>query len=208
LVLFICCINYRLGERENKEMDKEYLIQQLDNIENAMLVNRMKVVHIVLENKELFDHLLKIAFEINNKTSIKAAWILELVCNKKLDLLAPHLTYFTENISKVQFESAIRAISKICQFLAKAYTSTQKSKIQAAIKTAHIEKMIEAGFDWLISDQKVAVKAYSMEQLYLFGKNIDWVHEELQLIIEQNIIRESCGYKARGKKILSWINKK
>ena len=189
-------------------MDKEYLIQQLDNIENAMLVNRMKVVHIVLENKELFYYLLKIVFEINNKTSIKAAWILELICDKKLDWLDPHLTYFTENLSNVQFDSAIRALSKICQFLARAYASKTKSKIQAAIKPNHIEKMIEAGFDWLISDQKVAVKAYSMEQLYLFGKDTDWVHAELQLILEQNIISESCGYRARGKKILSWINKK
>ena len=76
------------------------------------------------------------------------------------------------------------------------------------MKPAHIEKIIDAGFDWLISDQKVAVKAYSMELLYLFGKNIEWVHEELRLILEQNIIYERCGYKARGKKILSFINKK
>ena len=189
-------------------MNKEHLMLQLNNIENAMLVNRMKVVHVVIENKELFEDLLEIAFEINHKTSIKAAWVLELVCDKKLDWLAPHLTYFSENISKVQFKSAIRALSKICQFLARAYTSKTKSKIQTAIKPAHIEKMIEAGFDWLISDQKVAVKAYSMEQLYLFGKNTEWVHEELRLILEQNIINESCGYIARGKKILSLINKK
>ena len=103
-------------------MNREHLILRLDKIENAMLVNRMKVVHIVLEKKELFQDLLQITFEFNNKTSIKAAWILELVCDKKLDWLAPHLTYFTNNIKKVQFESAIRPLSKICQFLAKAYT--------------------------------------------------------------------------------------
>ncbi|WP_456376766.1 hypothetical protein [Lutibacter sp.] len=46
-----------------------------------------------------------------------------------------------------------------------------------------------------------------MEMLYLFGENYDWVHTELQLIIQQNILNESAAYKARGKKILSWINK-
>ncbi len=189
-------------------MSKIYLIHQLNNIENARLVNRTKVAHIVLENKELFKYLLDIAFEIDNKISIKAAWVLELVCDKKLEWLAPHLNYFTENLSIVKFESAIRPLSKICQFLAKSYTSTTPSIVQSAIKTTHIEKMIEAGFDWLISDQKVAVKAYAMEQLFLFGKNTDWVHEELQLILQQNITRESSGYKARGKKILSWINNK
>jgi len=47
-----------------------------------------------------------------------------------------------------------------------------------------------------------------MEMLFLFGKNEKWIHQELQLIIEQNIINESAAYKARGKKILSWIKNK
>ena len=67
--------------------------------------------------------------------------------------------------------------------------------------------MIEVGFDWLIGNQKVAVKVYAMEMLFLLGKNIDWVRQELQLIIELNITKESAAYKARGKKILSLINK-
>jgi len=47
-----------------------------------------------------------------------------------------------------------------------------------------------------------------MEMLYLFGKNENWIHEELKLIIQQNILNESAAYQARGKKILNWINKK
>ncbi len=189
-------------------MNKEYLIQQLNNMENAMLVNRMRVVQIVNENKELFPFLLEIVFDVNNKTSIKAAWVLELVCAEKLDWLAPHLNYFSENISQVKFDSAVRPVSKICELLAKAHTSNHTSNFKKEITKAHIAKFIEAGFDWLIGDQKVAVKAFTMEMLYLFGKNEDWVHEELQLIIQQNIALESSAYLARGKKILSWINKK
>ena len=67
--------------------------------------------------------------------------------------------------------------------------------------------MIATGFDWMISDQKVAVKAYSMETLYIFGKENPWVHKELQLILEQEISNGSPAYKARGKKILNWLNK-
>ena len=47
-----------------------------------------------------------------------------------------------------------------------------------------------------------------MNALFLFGKNYDWVHEELKLIIEQNISKESSAYKARGKITLGLINKK
>ena len=43
---------------------------------------------------------------------------------------------------------------------------------------------------------------------YLFGKNYDWVHKELKLILEQNIPKQSAAYKARGKITLALINKK
>lgn len=189
-------------------MTKEFLILQLNNIENAKRVNRLRVANLVIENPVVFKHLLAIAFEVNNKLSIKAAWVLEFVCEEKLDWLAPYLTYFTQNISHLKFDSAVRPVSKICGFIAKAYTSKNKSEIKSEIKSKHINTIIEAGFDWLIGNQKVAVKVYTMEMLFLFGKNEKWIHQELQLIIEQNIINESAAYKARGKKILSWIKNK
>lgn len=189
-------------------MNKEYLILQLENIKNAKRINRLRVANLVIQNKVLFPYLLELVFEVDNKTSIKAAWVLEFVCAEKLDWMAPHLTYFTENIAKVKFDSSVRPVSKICESLAKAYTSKQASIFKKEIAKEHITKIIEAGFDWLIGDQKVAVKAHTMEMLYLFGENEEWVHKELQLVIQQSIIKESSGYQARGKKILSWINKK
>lgn len=188
-------------------MNKEFLIVQLNHIENAKRVNRLRVAHLVIQNKELFPYLLELVFEIENKTSIKAAWVLEFVCTERLNWLAPHLNYFIENIGKVKFDSAVRPVSKICEFLAKAYTSENNSLIKTKLKKNHIEKMIEVGFDWFIGNQKVAVKVYTMEMLFLLGKNIDWVRQELRLIIELNIAKESPAYKARGKKILSLINK-
>lgn len=187
---------------------KTYLIKQLNNIENAKRVNRLRVSNLVLQNPELFKYLLELIFEVDNKISIKSAWVLEFVCAEKLAWLYSYLNYFTENIREIKFDSAVRPISKICEFLAKAYTSKNSSIIKSEINSTHIERIIEAGFDWLIGNHKVAVKVYSMELLFLFGKNEGWVHKELQLILQQNMINESAAYKARGKKILSWINKK
>lgn len=189
-------------------MNRAFLIFQLNNIENTKRVNRLRISNLVLKNPELFKYLLEIVFEIENKLSIKAAWVLEFVCAEKLEWLVPHLNYFTENISKVKFDSAVRPISKICEFLAKAHTSKNDSIKKGEINSKHLKKIIEAGFNWLIGNHKVAVKVYAMELLFFFGKNEDWVYKELQLIILQNITNESAAYKARGKKILSWINKK
>jgi hypothetical protein len=187
---------------------KSFLIHQLYTLENAKRIHRLRIANIVIKNPELFKPLLEIVFDVDNKLSIKAAWTLEFVCAKKLDWLLPHLNYFTQNIDKIKFDSAVRPIAKICQFLANSYASKNNSTIKLKINSTHIKRIIETGFDWLIGNQKVAVKAYTMETLFLFGKNNNWVHQELQLVIEQNIMKESAAYKARGKKILSWINLK
>ncbi len=116
-------------------MTKEYLILQLENIEHARRINRLRVANLVLQNQELFPFLLELVFEIDNKTSIKAAWVLEFVCDEKLEWLAPYLTFFTNTIDKVKFDSAVRPVSKICELLAKAYTSKTPSIIQSEINS-------------------------------------------------------------------------
>lgn len=189
-------------------MTKTYLIKQLEQIENAKRVNRLRVANLVLNNKELFLFLLEIVFEFQNKTAIKAAWILELVCEKKLVWLTHHLTYFIENTKQLKHDSAVRPASKICMFLAQTYTSKNDMLLKNFLTKTHIDSIIEISFDWLISNHKVATKAYAMQTLYLFGMNYDWVHEALKLIIQQNITIESAAYKARGKMTLALINKK
>lgn len=187
-------------------MNKQFLIEQLIEMENAKRVNRQRVANLVLHNPDLLPFLLEISFEINNKLSIKAAWSLELVLDQKPDWITPHLDYFSTNISTVIFGSAVRSISKICNFIAIAYTSKKENLIKEFITETQINLIIETGFDWMISNHKVAVKAYTMNALALLGKNYDWVHDELRLIIQQNIINESAAYKARGKMTLQIIN--
>ncbi|MFD1292722.1 adenylosuccinate lyase [Lutibacter holmesii] len=189
-------------------MNKQYLIGQLEAMQNAKRVNRLRVANLVLNNPDLLPFLIEVSFETDNKLSIKAAWSLELVLEQQLDWITPYLDYFTTQISTVVFGSAVRSFSKICNFIAIAYTSKNKSILQEFLQKKHIDAIIETGFDWMISNHKVAVKAYTMNALALFGKNYDWVHEELKLIIQQNIIHESAAYKARGKMTLLLINKK
>lgn len=188
-------------------MNKAFLIQQLYLIENAKRENRLRVANIVLKNKTLFKYLIELVFEIENKLSIKAAWVLEFVCAEKLDWLIPYLNYFTDSIKLVKFDSAVRPVSKICNFLAINYNSRKANFIKKNLTKQHIHLIIETGFDWMISNQKVAVKAYTMNSLFLFGKSYNWVHDELELIIVQNMVKESPAYKARGKITLGLINK-
>ena len=187
-------------------MNKLNLIEQLQAIKNAKRIERETAALFVLKNKEHFKDLLKITFNTKSKNSVKAAWILELVCKEKINWLAPYLSYFSANINSITNESSLRPLAKICVFLANSYYSNQDSEIKKLVTKEHINSFIENGFQWLIQNHKVATKVYSMEFLYLFGKEIDWVYTELNYILQQNIMLESAAYKARGRKILKNIN--
>lgn len=189
-------------------MSKSYLIEQLESIENAKRENRQRVANIVYNNSNLFEPLIEITFDVDNKTSIKAAWILEWICSHGyLNLILPHLDYFTSNIKLVHFDSSIRPCAKICEHLAVAYTHKDENLVKKSLNPEHIEAIIETGFDWLITPQKIAVRAYTMQTLYLFGLHQDWIHPELEHLIRTKIIHESKGCKARGKHILELIEK-
>ena len=186
-----------------------FLTAQLNNMENPKRENRERVANIVLENKLLIKDLITITFKVDDKISIKAAWILEWICtHHNLDWILPYLDTFSKNISNVVFDSATRPCAKICEHLANAYYSKKNNKTKVHLTQYHIDTIIETGFDWLITPQKIAVRAYTMNALYLFGLEKDWVHPELKHLIETKIIHESKGCKARGKYILDLIEKR
>ncbi len=189
-------------------MSIDFLTTQLNNMENPKRENRQRVANIVLENQNLFKDLITITFDVEKKVSIKAAWILEWICtHHHLNWILPHLDKFTSKIDTLKFDSAIRPCAKICEHLATAYYAKTENKVQKSLKIEQIDKIVETGFDWLITPQKIAVRAYTMNTLYFFGLEKDWIHPELKHLIETKIIHESKGCKARGKFILNLIEK-
>lgn len=177
-------------------------------MENPKIENRQKVANIVLADKKLFKHLITIIFTIDDKLSIKAAWILEWICtHHHLTWILPYLDEFTKKIATLKFDSAIRPCAKICAQLAEAYHLKKNKDVLKTITKAHVTVFIETGFDWLITPQKIAVRAYAMTFLYYWGLDTDWVHPELKHLIQSKIINESKGCKARGKAILEMIEK-
>ena len=189
-------------------MSIDFLISVLNDMKNPARINRDNAANIVLKHPKLIKHLVDLTFNVNNKLSIKAAWVLEWICTHyKITHIHPYIDIFVKNISKVHFDSVIRPCAKICEHLATAYNSKKQNETKIILKKKHIDSIIETGFDWLITDQKIAVRAYTMTTLYLFGLQEDWVHPELKHIISTKIIHESKGCKARGKYILEMIEK-
>ena len=167
---------------------------QLIEKSTAHRASREFIRNYVLQNPEKLQFLMEIGLNEKDKIHIKACWSLELIFEIKLELILPFLEDFLAKIEHFNNDSAIRPISKICMFLSKSKTI----KLSESQET----KIIETCLDWLIQDEKVAAKAYSMITLYNFGKKHSWINEELKIILLQDYFKHSAAYRAAAKDIL------
>jgi hypothetical protein len=160
----------------------------------AHRLNREFIRDYVIQNPEKLKFLMEIALNENDKIHVKACWSLELIFELNIELILPFLDDFIAKISFYKNDSAIRPVSKICLLLSKSkiikLTENQETKI------------IETCLDWLIQDEKVASKAYSMRALYNFSKKHSWINEELKMILSQDYPNHSAAYKAAARDIL------
>jgi len=189
-------------------VNRDFLIALIEDVTNAKKQFRDDCALKIIDSPELFPYLLYETFNTTNKLHIKCAWILEWICTHYgLELLLPHLDYYTSNLNKLTENGAIRTCAKICEHLGVQFNRKTPNQVQMHITEKHIDSIIEVGFDWMITNQKIAIKAYTMRSLYEFGLHRDWVHDELKHIISSTVIHESKGIKARSKLILNLITK-
>lgn len=172
---------------------------------NAYRENRLMAAQYVLENQHLFGELVTICFSPEDKNNHKACWILEFVSYEELIWLQPHLDFLCSNLKILKDESAIRPIAKVVQLLVKSHYKKNDDSI--LLSEENLQDCIEASFDWLINDVKVATKAYSIRTLYVLGNHYDWIHPELQIILNKDYGDHSAAYKAVAKEVLKKIEK-
>lgn len=175
------------------------------NYVNAYRENRLKAAQDVLENPSLFDELVSICFSPLDKNNHKACWILEFVSYEELIWLQPHLNFFCSNLKVLKDESSIRPIAKVTQLLIKSHYKKDENCI--SLSENNLQDIIEASFDWLINDIKVATKAYSIRTLYILGNHYDWIHPELRIILNKDYGDHSAAYKAVAKEVLRKLEK-
>jgi hypothetical protein len=165
--------------------------------------SRTLVAQEILENPSLFEELVSICFLPTDKNNHRACWILEFVSYEELFWLQPHVDFFFSNLKILKNESSIRSIAKVLQLLVKSHY--QKDRNSIVLSEENLQDSIEASFDWLINDIKVATKAYSIRTLYLLGNHYDWIHPELKIILDKDYSDHSAAYKAVAREVLKKI---
>ncbi|NND15922.1 MAG: adenylosuccinate lyase [Eudoraea sp.] len=164
--------------------------------------NRLKIVALLKKNPEAISILLDMIFADEEEFGLIGGWTLDLALQEDLCLILPYLDQYCEGIVRLKNESAIRSMSKISATLMEMFYHRQDSKVQSYIKPIHKETMAEVCFDWLIGEHKVAAKVFSMSSLYELGKEFDWIHSELKVILERGFEQGSAGYRSRARKVL------
>lgn len=180
------------------------LFEQI-NYDKAYRENRLAAAEWVIAHPETFEELLAYCFHTDEKLATKATWAFEFICRRQLPMIFPHLDYLFNNLHKSRGDGALRSMAFMCELIAIRYYKDKDETLSRLFTAAHKEIMTEQCFDWMISNEKVACQARAMTALYYIGTEIDWIHPELQTIIEQHIHQGSAGYKSRGAKILSQI---
>lgn len=159
----------------------------------------------VVNNPELFEQLVPLCFTDDETIAVRASWVFEFVYAERPDWLLPHFNYWVHQLPKAAYDSNKRPLCRILlQFI---QASTKKEEYSKLLTPPVKEYIIEICFDWLINDEKVALKCYSMRILNILGKETDWVYPELEIILQQNIPTQSAAYKAAAKDVLNNIKK-
>lgn len=187
-------------------MSRSDLLFQIEAIINAKRIYRDSAANFVIRYPENFPFLIDLVFKNQQRTSIKAAWVLELICHDNLELMIPYIDYFIENLNKIKAESALRPIAKVCNFILNGeYYKPKSAKIITILSKNQKNKLVESNFDWLIESHKIASQVFAMDNLFVLSKSSKWVSSELKLVLQQNFINSSAGYQAHARKILNKI---
>ncbi len=177
----------------------------LDSVHNAKRVFRDQGTDAILRQPELLPFLIEYLSCEKKDRTIKAAWVLELVCLYEIRLLLPHLENFTSKLRTLEHESAIRPVSKVCSLI--CLLCEKEPEDFSGLEPRWKEDVLEASFDWLTRDHKIAPQVFAMESLFLLGKESDWIHEELYSILDRDYSNKSTGYQSRARKIMDKISK-
>ena len=177
----------------------------IEQMKTAARLNRLQAADYFLNHPEESKILLQLTFDPGYAYHYKAAWVVEFVASKKLDLILQHLDFFTGSLSLIKKDSAVRPIAKTTHLIVQKHFSKTQEDTGFLLNDKHIQSIITAAFDWLIGNFRVATKVHAMQIIFELGQlpaTENWILPELKNILSENIFQQTAGYRSRAKKIL------
>jgi hypothetical protein len=185
-------------------MKDQLLCEKLEKV-TALKKDRLAVALWVLQQPGKLPALIRLGLAGSGELSVKACWVLDMVARQELNVLFPYAGKLVSGIEKLQGQSAIRPVSRVCEQLLREFDNNSESPLHQSLGDKELKALISAGFNWLQGDNKVAARANAMGCLFYLGKIFPWIHAELETILHRGYLQESAGFRARARMVLSAI---
>ncbi len=169
----------------------------LNNVD-ASLDKRKSAAHLLSESSDLMRQTITIAQE-NNELSLNALMVFEVLGRSDFSKLEPVVSRLIDAANIFKNASSRRCLAKIFNF---AINRHMDELSEFELSREEKSEIIKLSFLWLISNEKTAVKVFSMQNIYDLREDENWIKEELKGIIRKDLPNSSAGYKSRGVKIL------
>lgn len=179
----------------------------LTDILSATL-SKKRVAELVLNIKsELIDiqKLYEYCFHSDKTIAFRASWILETLVLQYPELFFPVLDQFLQDFPNQHNPSCQRHFTRI---LMTVQDKKSPARFREALGASDREALVEAVFDLLIDPKTpLAVLANSMDVLFAFSTEYDWIRDELSLQLDRLLDRGSPALNSRGKRLLKKMYK-
>jgi hypothetical protein len=174
-------------------MEPDESLESLLLIENSRR-NTDLVADLILQKPELFDELVRIFLKNKEPVSRRAAWVTDIVSEKKPELILKYLDEIVIGLPQFTHDGMKRESLRILS--------------RSPLPDQQLGLLIKLCFDWLTSaGESAAVKVYSMELLYRISLQEPELKKELTDSIEWRMQEETPGFVARAKKLLKKLNR-
>jgi hypothetical protein len=145
-------------------------------------------------DKQRFADLMELFFSTRNIYAQRASWVMSHCTDLHPELLDPHLNRMVKNLYNDDIGNATKRNSvRALQFI--------------EIPKRLWGKVIDICFRFLMGNEAVAIKVFSMTVLYNLSLKLPEISNELKVVIEDQLPYGTAGFKSRGKKILRSLEK-
>jgi len=172
-------------------------VQEILENTNLRLASRKYAAEFILSNNLLPQTIELIKFP--QELSMKAWMILEMLGRDNCDLLGESMSSIINSGKLYSDGSSKRCMMKIFGFLVESHFH-KNSPIH--LNHAEIKEIIRLSFQFLLNDEKTAVKVFAMQNVYDLKTEEKWIESELKALLEKDISALTSGYKSRASKIL------
>ncbi len=157
----------------------------------------------ILKEIDLKELLLMSTEEAEPRLCFRSAWALEHILLKNPKLLEAVYKELVNNYKELNNYSSLRSYTKLIMWI------LSKENKNISLNTSELESILEKTFQIVeLPDCPVAVRVNGFDILYRLIPYFDWVKNELKLLIEFNLEKEStAAMKSRGITLLNKLNK-